>query len=389
MKLLSVVATLLMLVVLATDSHAALRSIEKEYTYLASEADSKLSSRIVALEQVKRLILEEIGTFILSETEVKNSQLTKDQIVTYTAGVVATVIVDERWDGRNYFVKARLSVDPQDVAKSVEQLRRDKEKNSELELLRAEKTAALQEIEQLRLEMQKLKSSPPATSRAYLKAINKIEAADLIEKAANLRNDEKWAEAAEYYSRAIKVAPGIARFYASRGWMYYKLKKYSEALRDFDRTIELDPQYPYGYHNKGYVYVDYGDWKTALGLFRKSVEVSPGFARGYNGIGYAAFRMGEQKDSKKALDRAIELDPNFSRSFVNRGNYFLQRKEYLKALEDVNRGIELEPTFGRGYFFRAKVYEAVGEKEKAKDDYREAARLGDGKALKAMKKLGE
>ena len=44
----------------------------KEYTYQASEADSKLSCRTIALEQVKRLLLEELGVYLISKTEVRN-----------------------------------------------------------------------------------------------------------------------------------------------------------------------------------------------------------------------------------------------------------------------------------------------------------------------------
>ncbi len=50
----------------------------EEYTYQASDADSKLSSRAIAIEQAKRLLLEKVGTYLESETEVKNFQLTKD-----------------------------------------------------------------------------------------------------------------------------------------------------------------------------------------------------------------------------------------------------------------------------------------------------------------------
>jgi hypothetical protein len=60
---------------------AGLVTFQKEFSYQSSEADSKLSSRAIALEQVKRLLLEELGTYLESETEVKNFQLTKDQIV--------------------------------------------------------------------------------------------------------------------------------------------------------------------------------------------------------------------------------------------------------------------------------------------------------------------
>ena len=51
---------------------AGLVTFQKEYTYQASEYDSKVSCRALALEQVKRLLLEELGTYLESETEVKN-----------------------------------------------------------------------------------------------------------------------------------------------------------------------------------------------------------------------------------------------------------------------------------------------------------------------------
>ena len=37
----------------------------REYTYNASEADSKLTSRAISLEQVKRLLLQEIRDIVL------------------------------------------------------------------------------------------------------------------------------------------------------------------------------------------------------------------------------------------------------------------------------------------------------------------------------------
>ena len=59
---------------------AETKVFEKEYTYQASELDSKVSSRSIALEQVKRLLLEELGTYLVSETEVKNLHLSKDKV---------------------------------------------------------------------------------------------------------------------------------------------------------------------------------------------------------------------------------------------------------------------------------------------------------------------
>jgi hypothetical protein len=81
---------------------AEVKTFEKEYTYQASDFDSKNSSRTLALETVKRLLLEELGTYLITETEVKNFQFSKDQIISYSAGIVSAVIEDEKWDGKSY-----------------------------------------------------------------------------------------------------------------------------------------------------------------------------------------------------------------------------------------------------------------------------------------------
>ena len=101
----------LSLLVFSSLGVAETKTFVKEYTYQASEADTKLSSRVIALEQVKRLLLEELGTYLESETEVKNFQLTKNQIVILTAGIVRAEIIEERWDGKTYYLKAKIAAD--------------------------------------------------------------------------------------------------------------------------------------------------------------------------------------------------------------------------------------------------------------------------------------
>jgi len=58
--------------VMANLAFAETKVFVEEYTYQASEADSKMSSRTIAFEQVKRLLLEKLGTYLEGETEVKN-----------------------------------------------------------------------------------------------------------------------------------------------------------------------------------------------------------------------------------------------------------------------------------------------------------------------------
>ena len=120
---------------------AETKTFVREYTYQAGDEDSKNSSRTISLREVKRLLLEELGTYLESTTEVQNFQLTKDQIITLTAGIVRSELVEEKWDGRTYWIKARIQADSGDVIKAIDKLRKDRQKIKELEEMRKKKTA--------------------------------------------------------------------------------------------------------------------------------------------------------------------------------------------------------------------------------------------------------
>jgi hypothetical protein len=123
-----VLALILSFIFLTTTAFAETKTFIKEYTYQASDEDSKNSSRTIALREVKRLILEEMGTYLESQTEVINFKLTKDQIVTLTAGIVQTELIEEKWNTENlkYWLKAKITANPQDVIKAIDSLRKDR-----------------------------------------------------------------------------------------------------------------------------------------------------------------------------------------------------------------------------------------------------------------------
>jgi len=133
---------------------AEMMTFVRDYTYQASEVDSKQSSRLIATEQVKRLLLEELGTYLESHTEVTNYQLTKDQVTTLTAGVVKTKIVNEKWDGEKYWMRAKIDADPDEVAKSIDKLRNDKKKVAELAESKKKTDDTMKDMEVLRKDLE-------------------------------------------------------------------------------------------------------------------------------------------------------------------------------------------------------------------------------------------
>src|SRR5208337_59179 len=154
-----IVPLIAFLLFIVSPAFAETVSFTKEYTYQASELDSKATCRAIALETLKKQLLEELGTYLVSETEVKGFQLSRDQVTVFTAGIVSTDVLQEKWDGERYYLKARISADPSEVAKSLDKIRKDREKSKELEDSSKKADEALREIEQLKKEIADLKEN--------------------------------------------------------------------------------------------------------------------------------------------------------------------------------------------------------------------------------------
>lgn len=95
------------------------------YTYRAGESDSKLTCRAVPLIEIKRLLLEKIGTYLETRTAVRNFQITSDEIVAMTAGIVKTEILREDWNGETYRLTARIEADPDDIVGEIDKMRKN------------------------------------------------------------------------------------------------------------------------------------------------------------------------------------------------------------------------------------------------------------------------
>lgn len=99
-----------------------LKKFVREYTYLASDDDSKNSSREKAIKQLKSILLEEVGVYIETSltvsSTVKNNikeEILKKDINTVSSGITKLSILEEKWDGKSYYVKAEVVVNSKET----------------------------------------------------------------------------------------------------------------------------------------------------------------------------------------------------------------------------------------------------------------------------------
>ncbi len=286
----------LFLIIAGNYASAELVTFQREYVYQASEVDSKVSSRAIALEQVKRLLLEELGTYLESRTEIKNFDLSKDQITTLTAGIVKTEIIDEKWDGKIYALKAKIAANPDEVAKSVDNLRKDHHKTKELEETRKKADNAMKEIERLKkeLEMERAEKAlslkgktieekvdkiikevvPEAIKmKKFDDAIKNLSAIDWFEKgyASGIAGDHKGA--AEAFTLSIDLNPNDIYSYLNRAIAYDNMNDYENAIKDYTVVLKSNPNDDYILYYRGNALYNIGRKEEAMMDYKASARL--------------------------------------------------------------------------------------------------------------------
>lgn len=384
------ISIFLILSLLTQSANATPVVVIKEDTYQASEFDTKETCKAIALERVKRAVLEELGTYLESETVVENFQLTKDKISTLTAGIVQTKILDEKWKNRTYWLKAKIVADDVQVVKSIDALRKDRSKTKELEDLRQRTNAQLKEIDRLRAELSVTKGIKKQENLvAYNKTIKELRGSDWFIKGWGLQNSGNHNDAITAYNKAIELDPQYAMAYNMRGAAYADLGDFRQAMRDHGKAIELDPQYAAAFSNRGVAHCQLGNFGQAIKDFDRAIELDPEFAAVYLNRGNAYYGLGNLRPALNDFDRAIELNPNIATAYSNRGNIHRELGNFSQALKDFDIAIELNPNDATFYWNRGALYgQNLGNYIQGEADIKTAARLGLKDAQDLLRRFG-
>src|SRR4051812_14440354 len=130
---------------------ANLQVVTASGEYQMGDHDTRADAIRLAVEAAKRQALEQVATYLESVTEIKNTDITRDDIRTYTAGIVMVLDqkISTRLDGDTVIIHADLTaqVDPKEVAQAIETLRENESAKTELVSLRAETDQLHQQLD--------------------------------------------------------------------------------------------------------------------------------------------------------------------------------------------------------------------------------------------------
>ncbi|MBP8985386.1 MAG: hypothetical protein KBG12_06520 [Syntrophobacterales bacterium] len=133
--------------------------------------------------------------------------MTKDQITALTVGVVMVEVLDERWDGKTYWLRARVAADPDDVVKSLDSLRNDREKAKELEEVKKRADALLAENKRLKDELKTAEGLKEKKQEEYTQGIRRLDAIEWFRRGVSLYQSGNYNGLIEAFTRAIELDP--------------------------------------------------------------------------------------------------------------------------------------------------------------------------------------
>ncbi|MDP8240972.1 MAG: tetratricopeptide repeat protein [Candidatus Hatepunaea meridiana] len=350
--------------------------------YVMGENESRQELRELATLEAKRQILEQVGVYIESTTELKQ-RITesktefqdeteyKKEILAITAGVTNTEIDAEVWKEEAgvfvLYLTCRISVDTEDVNRKIQELVQDRRKLDDRKMLQDEVTRLQSDMVELRQRLELAEASQVKEIKQQRNSLSdKFSATEWFEKGLATDDIDK---AIEYYSYAIEQKPDWSRTYYNRGTVYVKKGDYDHAISDFNRAIQIDPNLAMAYYNRGTVYVKKGDYDLAITDYNRAILIDPNDVATYCNRGSAYVDKGDYDQAIVDYNRAIQIDPNGAIVYYNRGNAYKNKGDYDQAIVDYNSAIQIDPNYADAYNNRGIAYCSKGDYDNAIADY--------------------
>jgi Flp pilus assembly protein TadD len=280
-----VLAIALFLTMIPAVCFAEVKEIIAEGTYTMGDGETPVVAEARALEQAKRMALEQAGTYVESYSQVKNYQLTADEVTVLAAGIMKVQVLDEKrtvnGNGIDFWVKIRALVDSDKIEEMAAKVK-DKETLADYQKLQEEYSQSQQEIANLKQQLQQADSQQDKNQiQAELTARETdFMAASWFGRGKHFMLNGEYERAREAFTHVISLRPRQVRAYFNRGQANYRLGYYEQALSDFRTVLAWKPGFVQAYLGEARCYDRLGQpWKARAAYREFLVNAPPGYDR--------------------------------------------------------------------------------------------------------------
>ena len=305
---------------------AEVKTIEADGYYIMGDGteENQGVAKERARENAKRAASEQACTFVESLSEVKDGNLTRDEIRTFSASVMqvisAPITPEVAGDSIRFHCHITVKVDENNVT---ERLKKDRQKIEELTKLNQNQA---DEIARLNAEIEALKEKYKTATAEERTEIN-----------AEVKRNEEQFTSAQWADKAVEC------IYSS---------DYEKAIEYSNNALELDSKNFDALLCMAFAYENLNNYDKTIEYYNKALELKPNSTVIYNNL--ANLYYNELNDKDKAIDylnKAIELDSNDAFAWANLAITYNKSKNYQKAIEYANKAVDYRLDVAGGFLF--------------------------------------
>ncbi len=142
---------------------------------------------------------------------------------------------------------------------------------------------------------------------------------EALKRGIEAKNYERFAEAVEWFSKAIALDWKQPQGYFYRANIYnHSLQEYSKALEDYDRAIALKQDDEGYYYNRALLFLNLGDVERALEDYDAALHINPDYALAIWDKALIEADLEEFESAMQGLRQSAGAVPLFRRHHLQR-----------------------------------------------------------------------
>jgi tetratricopeptide (TPR) repeat protein len=194
-------------------------------------------------------------------------------------------------------------------------------------------------------------------------------------RATLLRIDKKYAQAIDYYSKAIQLNAIDHESYNNRANIYIDMGKFDSAFLDYKQALVLKPNYYVAQDNLGGWYARINKYDSALYYFNLVLAQKPDYKVTYSNRALTFMALKRYDEAIKDWQTALIYEPGAPDIINTIGLCYRMQGKNQEALKYINQAIQISP---EGPFFlnRSYAWTALGNTENARKDAQTAKQKG-------------
>lgn len=155
--------------------------------------------------------------------------------------------------------------------------------------------------------------------------------------------------ACEFFSKAIKLAPGQAEGYLNLANAQSAMNEFQLAEKNYRKTLSIQPELAHVWMLIAHTQNQQQDHHAAIQSLQEALKRQPIYPEAHNSMGLMLQRQGHIDDAIACYKTAIEQRTNYAIAHYNLGTIMHESGQYTEASRAFHQAIQINPQYIEAY----------------------------------------